>query len=180
MKKIIVTVLTIFIVSGCKSKMLASDVVKDYLYNYINISKDVKNSLNIVIDNNKEFNQEDKKLYKKIFLKQYRDLKFMILSEEYDNDKALITVNINVYDLSKAEEEATNFLSTHLKDFYDENNIFNNEKYINYKLNLMYNTNERIDYSIVFFLNKKKNNWILEQPTDSDLEKIHGIYKENN
>ena len=113
MKKIIVMVLTIFIVSGCKSKMLASDVVKDYLYNYINISKDVKNSLNIVIDNNKEFNQEDKKLYKKIFLKQYRDLKFMILSEEYDNDKALITVNINVYDLSKAEEEATNFLSTH-------------------------------------------------------------------
>ena len=103
----------------------------------------------------------------------------MILSEEYDNDKALITVNINVYDLSKAEEEATNYLSTHLKDFYDENNIFNNEKYINYKLNLMYNTNERIDYSIVFFLNKKKNNWILEQPTDSDLEKIHGIYKIN-
>lgn len=180
MKKIIVIILALFIVSGCKGKVLASDVVKEYLDNYIKLSSNIKNSLNNIIDSNDEFNEENKKMYKKIFIKQYKDLKYTILSEEYDKDKALITVNINVYDLAKAEEEATNYLSTHLKDFYDEENKFNNEKYISYKLDLMYNSNERIDYNVIFFLNKKKNKWILEQPTDSDLEKIHGIYKDIN
>ncbi|MBR5662898.1 MAG: membrane lipoprotein lipid attachment site-containing protein [Bacilli bacterium] len=180
MKKIIVIILTLFLVSGCIKKDLASDVVKAYLNNYVNLTSDVKESLNKTISENNEFSDLNKKMYKKILLRQYKDLKYTILTEEYDRDKALITVNINVYDLNKADEAATNYLSTNLKEFYDNDDKFNNDKYINYKLNLMYESKDRVDYNIVFFLNKKKNKWVLEQPTDSDLEKIHGIYKSNN
>ena len=119
-------------------------------------------------------------MYKKILLKQYKNLKYTILTEEYDNDKALISVNINVYDLNKAEENSLDYLSKNLKEFYNEDNIFDNSKYIDYKLNLMYESNDRVDYTIVFLLKKNKNTWILEQPTDEDLEKIHGIYQSDN
>ena len=75
-----------------------------------------------------------------------------------------------MYNLTKSIEDANNYLSTN----------FDNDKYINYKLNLMYNSTERTDYEIVFFLNRTKNKWVLEQPTDSDLEKIHGIFQQDN
>lgn len=178
MKKILIIILVIIVLSGCSKKVQANDVVKKYLDSYVNISDDVKNSLNKTIDENDEFNKENKIMYKKVLLKQYQDLKYTILREEYDGDKALISVNINVYDFNKAEENASLYLSSHLKEFYDENDKFDNYKYINYKLKLMYDSSDRIDYTIVFFLNKNKNTWVLEQPTDSDLEKIHGIYKQ--
>ena len=179
MKKVIVIVI-VLLISGCSSNIMAKDVVKDYLDGYINLSKDVKNSLDKTIKENKEFNDINKDMYKKILLKQYKDLKYVILNEEYDGDKALITVNINVYDLNKAEENAEDYLSTNLKEFYDDTNKFDNQKYIDFKLNLMYEASERIDYTVVFFLNRVNKKWVLEQPTDEDLEKIHGIYINNN
>lgn len=179
MKKVIVIVI-VLLISGCSSNIMAKDVVKDYLDGYINLSKDVKNSLDKTIKENKEFNDINKDMYKKILLKQYKDLKYVILNEEYDGDKALITVNINVYDLNKAEENAEDYLSTNLKEFYDDKNKFDNQKYIDFKLNLMYDASERIDYTVVFFLNRVNKKWVLEQPTDEDLEKIHGIYISNN
>ena len=43
----------------------------------------------------------------------------------------------------------------------------------------MSKTNIKVNYDILFTLRKKNNNWILDQPTESDLEKIHGLYKES-
>lgn len=178
MKKIIVIFVVLLITTGCFKKISAKDVVSNYLNNYVNLSKDVQISLNKVLDENKEFNNDNKNMYKKVMQRQYKDLKYVILTEEYDNDKALITVNLNVYDLIKAEESASNYLSSHLSEFYDDNDIFDNTKYINYKLDLMSKSVDRVDYTIVFFLYMKNGKWVLEQPTDEDLEKIHGIYKQ--
>ena len=178
MKKIMVIILFLLL-TGCKKTNTAPMIVEKYLNAYINVSDDIINNINKVVDENDDFNITNKKMYKKILLRQYKDLKYTILTEEYDADKALITVNINVYDLNKADTNATNYLSSHLGDFYDENGNFNNAKYINYKLNIMYEAQDRIDYQIVFFLKNKKGLWILEQPTDDDLKKIHGIYINN-
>ena len=40
----------------------------------------------------------------------------------------------------------------------------------------MKNYNERVSYEIILTLENNKNNWIIKQPSNSDLEKIHGIY----
>lgn len=178
MKKIITIIFLLLFVTGCSKKETTSDVVKRYLDNYNNLSKDVKKSLDS-ITNREEFSSSNKEMYKKIFIRQYKDLKYTILTEEYDDDKALITVNINVYDLNKAEETALDYLSKNLKDFYNEDNKFDNSKYIAYKLKLMCESTDRINYEVVFYLYYKNNKWVLEQPTDSDLEKIHGIYNED-
>ena len=180
MKKLLILILTILFLCSCTKDNSASDVVKNYLDNYNHLSKNVKDNLKDVISQNNDLNNDNKKLYEKIIKRQYKDLKYTILTEEYDDNKALITVNINVYDLNKIEEEAVNYLAKNLRDFYNDKNEFDNDKYINYKLSLMYQSSDRINYSVVFLLNRKNNEWVLEQPTDSDLEKIHGIYKDNN
>lgn len=177
MKKLLIILVFLFFICGCKSNNSASNVVKSYLNSFKDVDIDVEKEIDRVIYKSDDLSLDQKKLYKKIFIKQYKSIDYDIMSEEYDHDKALIRVNINVYDLNKAEENALQYLSEHLSEFYDENNIFDNDKYILYKLNLMYETKDRVDYEIVFFLKEKNNNWILEQPTESDLEKIHGIYK---
>lgn len=178
MRKLFIIIVSVFILTGCNKQKSAVDEVKDYLNEYTSLSSSVKKSLNNVILNRKEFNEENKKMYKKIFLKQYKDLNYTILNEEYDGNKALITVNVSVYDLNKAEERAVDYLSKNLHEFYNEKNVFDNAKYIDYKLKLMYEIEDRINYNIVFFLNYKNKKWVLEQPTEDDLEKIHGIYIE--
>lgn len=176
MKKILILVLFIVVfLTGCNSSKSASRVVEEYLLSFINADKNVKEEINKVIDA-ADYSNDNKKLYKEILLRQYKDLKYDIIKEEYGDDKALITVNINVYDLKKSEEEALDYLSSNMVEFYDDNNVFDNNKYLSYKLNLMKNTSVRNNYEIVFFLKQKKGTWVLEQPTDQDLEKIHGIY----
>lgn len=165
------------ILSGCK-KETASDVVKEYLNNYQNVVSSVKSSINKTINEHKEFSTNHKKIYYKILINQYKTLKYTILSEEYDDDKAIIKVRINVNNLYNADNNSMNYLSKNLSEFYNEKNEFDQDKYITYKLNLMLNTKDRVDYDIVFFLNYKNKRWILKNPTESDLEKIHGIYKE--
>lgn len=175
MKKLFLILLALFI-SGCHHKSSAVEEVEKFLNNYICLSNDVIKNLNDVIDSNEDFNKKHKKLYKKIMTKQYQNLKYTILSEKIDKDIALINVSISVYDLTKAEDEATNYLSKNLKEFYNDNDEFDNSKYISYKLKLMHECNDRVDYQITFSLKKVDNEWILEQPTNDDLEKIHGIY----
>lgn len=164
--------------TGCKSDTSAKEVVSNYLNSYTNYTKDVENELDKIVDNELDLSSDAKKIYRKIMKKQYKDLEYTILSEEYDDDKALVTVRIKVYNLLEAENEVTKYLSKNLKDFYNERNEFDNEKYILYKLNYLYNYDKKINFNIVFFLNYNDKEWNLVQPTDSDLEKLHGIYKE--
>lgn len=180
MKKVISLIICMLFISACSKKVSSVDVVKNYLDNYVNLSSSVKSDLKKVINENDEFNDENKDMYKKLLEKQYKDLKYTILTEEYDDDISLITVNIEVYDLNASEKIASDYLSKNLKEFYNEDNVFDNHKYINYKLDLMYNDSPRINYSLIFSLKRKNNEWILEKPTNEDLEKIHGIYKNNS
>ena len=164
--------------TGCKNDTSAKKVVSNYLNSYTNYTKDVENELDKIVNNDLDLSSDAKKMYRKIMKKQYKDLEYTILSEEYDDDKALVTVRIKVYNLLEAENEVTQYLSKNLKDFYNERNEFDNEKYVLYKLNYLYNYDKKINFNIVFFLNYKDKEWSLVQPTDSDLEKLHGIYKE--
>ena len=176
MKKIILIVV-VFIITGCTSNRSCEEIVVDYLNEYKNLSSNVTKNINRVINENKEFNDAHKIMYKDILINQYSSLKYNVISDEYSSDKALVKVNITVKDLNKAEDKAVEYLSKNLKDFYNEDNTFNKEKYISKKLELMANENEYIDYEIIFYLYKKNDKWILKQPSDEDLEKIHGIYK---
>ena len=61
------------------------------------------------------------------------------------------------------------------EDFY-ENNVFNNEKFWDYKLDKMENTKDRIKYTFDLSLTKIDDDWHLDQLLETDRQKIHGLY----
>lgn len=180
MKKIIIILISLFFFCGCSNNKGPEEIVSNYLNSFINLDKSVLNEINNVVDNNEEFNDAHKSMYKKILIRQYQSLKYDILSSDIDDKYAIVKVNVIVHDLNKASKEAQNDLITNLSNFYDEKNVFDNNKYLLTKLEYMEKSKFLTDYDIDFILKKKKGKWILENPTEEDLLKIHGLYEKDS
>ncbi len=176
MKKFITIIICSLFLFGCScSDMGAKNAVTDYLSQYNNLSEEVLDDLDKV-SSGEEFNDKQRELYKEIIKKQYQDLKYEIVDEKYNGDQAIITAKITVYDLYKAQKDASLYMNEHVEGFYDKNNIYSNKKYLDYKLEQMKKMTDTTMYTIDFEVVKKDGNWIVEQPSTADLEKIHGIY----
>lgn len=168
MKKILLIIVFCLFLCGCKIDK-ATDVVKNYLSLYQNQDAKIMKELDQLISG-EELKEEEKKLYKEIMIKQYKDLNYEIKKESYDGNKAIITVEIKVYDLYGAQKKAENYRNLHGNEFKDY------EDYLKYKLEMMYKNTERMIYTLEFVVNKEDNEWILESVPTKNLEKIHGIY----
>ena len=60
--------------------------------------------------------------------------------------------------------------------FNDETGIYDVNKYLNYKLERMQMVTDRVEYIITFTVIKEDGEYVVSQPTEIDLQKIHGIY----
>lgn len=169
---IVITIFT-FLLSGCGKT--AVDSVEEYLDNYKNLNANVLSDMKEIIDK-ENLSNENATVYEEIFKKQYSDLTYDIKNEEYNGDEAVITVQINVYDLYKAQKETTDYLANHNEEFLDESGHYDSAKYITYKLQKMKETTEKVDYTIDFYVVNTNDGWVVSSLSNSDLEKIHGIY----
>ena len=68
------------------------------------------------------------------------------------------------------------YLEEHREEFNDENGNYSATKFMDYRLKSMKNTNDFIEYTITFSVTKENDTYVVAQPTDNDLLKIHGIY----
>ncbi len=177
MKKIIVCLLVMLMVTGCGMNS-ASNAVSTYLKKYKTLDSEVLVDLESVIEK-ENLDEEEQDKYRDVLKKQYKDLEFEIVDEEYDGDIGYVTVKIKVYDLYKAQKDATVYLENHRDEFNDENGVYDQDKFTSYKLDKMQNMNDKIEYTIIFTVNKEDDKYVVVQPTDNDLEKIHGIYNPN-
>jgi len=55
--------------------------------------------------------------------------------------------------------------------------IFDDKKYADYKLDLLKSSKERVKYTIYFSLTKTNDEWVLDDLTDTEEDKILGIYE---
>ena len=166
----------LILLSGCSIKPTATDAVKSFLDQYRNLSANVLNDLDNTI-NQENFNDKQKKDYRVALKKQYSDLKYEIVNETYDGDTAVIEAKRTVYDFYKAQEEASEYLVTNPSKFVDEDGVYDNDLFINYKLEQMMKTTDTVEYTIEFDVNKNENgDWDVQSLSHNDLEKIHGIY----
>lgn len=153
----------------------ASDAVKDYLNSYNNLDTKVLDDLETeVTKENLTLEQSDK--YRSILKKQYKDLSYKIIKEEKEDDITLVTTKISVYDLYKAQSDASLYLADNMNEFYDENGKYNSDKYLDYKLEQMKNVTDKVEYTIIFEVEKEDDKYRVLQPSETDLEKIHGVY----
>lgn len=166
MKKIGIIIVLLLLLVGCGKKS-ASDEVIFFLEQYKKMNVSVINSLENDLAK-EEWSDEQKERYRNVIKRQYKDMEYEIVHERYDSDLAFIDVKIKVYDYYKAQENI---------DYY---NIDNGMSLLDYKINAMANTNDRIEYPIVFKLEKDtKGDYKIIDLDNSDIEKIHGIYNYN-
>lgn len=176
MKKIIRLVLCLVLVlvlGGCRDT--ASMAVENYLNKYNALDEAVLTDMAQIVDS-ENLSDSNKETYESIFKKQYTDLTYEVVEEEYDGDEATVKVQITVYDLYKVQRDASEYLANNAEEFNDENGMYDVEKFIEYKLDKMKNTIDKIEYTIDFYVVKTTNGWVVSSLSNSDLEKIHGIY----
>ena len=193
MKKIILALLlsiSIFTLFGCSltSKNSPTDTVKEFLDKYKKQDPEVLSNLDDTISS--EYTGDNKERYKTLMINQYKNMEYEITDEIIDGNTALVTAKITVLDYSNAIEEANDYLSKHEEEFKkkssDETNDNNssiknnidNEKFLDYKLDILENVSDITTNTIEFSLTKEKDGWKMDSLTDTDIEKIHGIYKE--
>lgn len=164
------------ILLGCNKNLTAKDAVVEYLNGYINNDESIVNELNDYVDS-EDFTDEQKELYKKILLKQYKTLTYNIVNETYDGDKATVVTRIRVIDLYTPQVEAVKYLNEASEKFYNSDNKYDKNLFLNYKLEKMNESTAMVEYNVNFKVMKnEQKKWEVVQLSNDDLEKIHGIY----
>jgi hypothetical protein len=175
MKKIFVMLFLFSFLVGCESiNNSPTKRVEELLNKYQTLDEKLISDLHYSIESN-ELNEEQKLTYRSIMKRQYQDLTYIIKNEEIDGDNATVKVEIEVYDFNKSNKEAENYLTLHQEEFLTDGNL-DKSKYIDYKLSLMEDNNERVKYTLDLTLTKKNKKWVLDDLSDMDREKIHGLY----
>lgn len=174
--KVLITLSVCLILVGCGCmKKTAKGAVEDYLNQYRNLSSNVLADMDSVLDD-ENLLDDQKELYRDALKRQYQDLKYEIVSESYDGDNATVEAKITVYDLYKVQKETSEYLNAN-PDEFKENGVYSSDLFMNYKLDKMKKASDTVDYNITFNVTKDEDgNYKVVDLSNSDLEKIHGIY----
>jgi len=186
MKRILLglSFIVLFIV-GCTNTMnTPTKRVEELLGKYQKLDSAVLAQLDNVIAEDTTMTDEQKKEYRSLMEKQYQNLSYKIKGEEITGDDASVDVEIEVLDYATSINESRKYYSEHKDEFKDENIdktetvVDDNTKYIDYKIKELKNVTDKKKYDITFNLIKdKNNNWKLEDISDIDRQKIHGLYE---
>lgn len=177
MKKryLLVSLLLLFIVTGCKMGNTPTSKVEELLKRYNNNADVVKTELGDYLSS-LNLDDENQQGYESVYLRQYSDLNYEIKDEKIDGDTATVTVQIKVYDYYNAEADINNYVSTHQNEFFDDNDIYSSEKALKYRIDELKKVNDKVEYTIDFTLTKVNDVWTVDTLTNEQLEKIHGTY----
>ena len=178
MKKVFVLLISVFIITGCNDMMnTPTRRVEEYLGKYQILDSSVLTELDNVVDNS-DYSDDYKEEYKELMIKQYQNLSYKIKNEQTDGDTASVIVELEVFDYNNAIEEAEDYIDEHPEEFESDDKESSEEKIDHYKINAMKEVTDKASYTISFSLVKDNKKWALEKITDSDLEKIHGLYED--
>ncbi len=181
MKKILIVFSILFFV-GCSVLDVSNTPTKkveEYLNKFQILDKDVLDDLDKVIDSKTKLNDENKKEYRELIKKQYKDLQYSIKEERIDGDEAFVTAEIKVTDFTKIINEAEVYKRGHIDEFYNEE-IYNDNLYKKYLIDKLREAKDKVTYTIDFTVHKSNGKWKLD-PINSVIEdKILGIYNYND
>lgn len=178
MKKIFILLISIFLITSCNDMMnTPTRRVEEYLGKYQILDSSVLTELDNVVDDS-DYSDDYKEKYKELMIKQYQNLSYKIKNEQTNGDTASVIVELEVFDYNNALEEAEDYINEHHKEFESDDKESSEEKIDHYKINAMKEVTDKASYTINFSLVKDNKKWVLEKITDSDLEKIHGLYED--
>lgn len=181
MKKLFAFLAFALILTGCSIGEDMSNTptkrVEEYLNNYQTLDSNVLAHLDAIVNDEEMFDEDQKVTYRDILKKHYQDLTYTVKDETVNGDKATVEAEIEVNDYTKALKAAESYKTTNESEFLDEDNEFDEVKFNTYKLDLIKKSDERVKYTIYFSLTKDNDKWILDDLTETEEEKILGIYE---
>lgn len=169
----------LFVLSvGCSNMMnTPTKKVEEFLSKYQTQDEEVLKQLDEVIDSAGTMTSKQKDKYRDLMKKQYQNLSYKIKDEVEDGNKATVEVEIEVYDYASSINESETYLTTNKEEFIDTNtNTVDDEKFMEYKLEQLEQVKDKIKYTINFTLTKSNNKWQLDDITEIDRQKLHGLY----
>jgi len=181
MKKLLILFLAMFFIVGCGCEQAGNSAKKqvdDLFYKYQTLHSSVAVQLDSVVDNESTFTDEQKKGYKEVMERQFKDLEYEIKDEIIDGNNAVVTVEIEVYDYGKVLKAANDQLLNHKEDFNDDQGNYSETKYNDYKIQQLKNAKEKITYTVNIDLTKTEKSWSVNSLNDITLKKIYGLYAE--
>ena len=167
--------LLLLITTACSLGNTPTSAVEKLLSKYNNQDEEIVVELDDYINDNNLTDEQNKK-YKNIYLNQFKDMKYEIKDEKIDGDSATVTAQITVYDYYTVDKEANDYLVKN-PDKFKKDDKYDEELFTNYKLEKLENTDKKVDYTIEFQLTKVDNKWQINDLTNEQLEKIHGVYE---
>ncbi len=176
--RILSLAIIICLVVGCSGMMnTPTKKVEDFLSKYQTMDKAVLTQLDDVIGEAGNLVDDQKTTYRDLMKKQYQNLSYKIKDDTEDGDNATVVVELEVYDYGKAIREAETYLTTNREEFLDNTtNEIDTKKFLDYKIGKMKDTKDKVTYTINFTLTKVEDEWKLDDISDVDRQKIHGLY----
>lgn len=177
-KKIISIVMVLFLVAGCGNiANTPTKKVEEFLGKYQTQDKSVLDQLDDVIKEAGSLVDNQKDEYRDLMKKQYQNLSYKIKEETEDGTNASVQVEIEVYDYGKRISESEAYLANHRDEFLDEDGlVIDTKKFLDYKIKQMKDTKDKVKYTINFTLTKKDGEWKMDDISDIDRQKLHGLY----
>ena len=179
MKKIILVVFSLLLFTfGCENMMnTPTKKVEEFLSKYQKQDEVVLKQLDEVANNdNNSFNENQLKKYKELMKKQYKDLTYTIKEETIDGNNATVTVEIEVYDFNKALNNIESYYVGNPDEFKTDTGEVDTSKYMDYRLSELGKVTDRIKYTLNLTLSKHDKTWVMNNITEADRQKIHGIF----
>lgn len=205
MKKIFgVLLLSILLMTGCGNNMSTpTSAVENYLNKYQNLDEEVTAQLDKVIDSDVSMNENQKKDYSELMINQYKNLSYKVVDENINGDEAEVEVEIEVLDYASSIGESRIYYKNHQDEFKTDKEdnkdgeekddlseetgeslvddaadaIDNISSFIDYKIKNMKNVTNTTKDTITIYLTKIDNEWVVEDLSDTDLQKLHGLYE---
>ena len=182
MKKILLVLLCLFTLTACGTKMnTPTEKVEEFLSKYQKMDTEVLNQLDTIIQEESSMSESQKKDYQALLEKQYQNLSYKIKDEKIKDSTATVDVEIEVYDYATSIRKSREYYNTEASTTNDssENGLIDTiSEFIDYKIKQLQNVTEKVKYDLTFNLTKENGKWELDDISDIDIEKIHGLYEE--
>lgn len=176
-KYILVLVALVMFLTGCViGDATPSDEVRDFLNRYKENDTVIVNELNDYLSNT-DYTEDQRKDYKDVYLRQYSNLEYDIKDEVINGDKAVVTVQIKVFDYYKTNTTVDDYFVTNNNEFVLEDGLVDNDKMFNYRLNKLLSTTNTVEYTMEINLTKVDGNWEVQALSQDDLNKLHGVFE---
>ena len=178
MKKMVIGLMIVLFMFGCENNLMNTPTkrVETLMNNYITLDKEVLDDLDETLLSETVMTQAQKDKYREIIKKQYQNLAYEIKNETIDGNNATVDVEIEVYNYKKIIDDANTYLTNNQSEFLNETGAVDAEKFNEYKLEQLKNAKDKVTYTLNLTLKKVDDKWILDNLSDTEISKIHGMY----